>query len=90
MCRHSQPGDPQLHGAIKGLNHRILSGVWELLIQAGLPYYWWLYAVRQWCFPRNLTYADGGCSPYEKQTGSVYAGNKLPLVVGVSYYPSPT
>ena len=69
LRRPSQPGDPKSNGVIEGLNHRILSGARSLLIQAGLPYCWWPYAVRFWCFLKNLSRGEGEMCSYQRRYG---------------------
>ena len=55
---HSMPGVPQSNGLAERMIRRVKEGGRSNLVQSGLPYAWWPYAVTHHCAARNIQTVD--------------------------------
>jgi hypothetical protein len=88
--RKAPPGDSQSNGVIESLNRRIQAGARAHLSQAGLPCCFWPYAVMHWCTLRNTCRRGELDTPYERRHGVPFPAERLPLGLGILYYPTNT
>ena len=55
----STPGDAASNGLAERMVRRVKEGGRTCLIQSGLPYTWWPYAVQHFCAARNIQVVEG-------------------------------
>jgi hypothetical protein len=67
MLRPTVPYTPQQNSVVERVNGVLVDMARTALRGAGLPLYWWEYAIRyaNWCRNRLPTAANGGVTPYE-------------------------
>ena len=78
------------NGVIEAMNRRIQEGARAYLSQAGLPACFWPYAVQHWCILRNTCRRGEATTSYERQHGLPFPAERLPIGMGVFYYPTNT
>ena len=80
MPQCGQPGVPQSNAAAECANREVLAGTRSLLLLAGLPHYFWEYAMRCYCFFDNVGRVDGeGESPWSRTHGTAFKGQLVPF-----------
>ena len=80
MPQGSQPGVPQTNAVAERANGDVLAGTRSLLLAAGLPYYFWEYAVECDCILDNVGRIDGeGESPWSRTHGRGFKGKLIPF-----------
>ena len=85
----STPGIPQTNGLAERKVRQVKEGGRTNLLQAGLDYSWWPYAVTHHCFARNIGMHEGD-SAYNKRHGKGHCKAKLiPFGALVNYLPTP-
>ena len=56
---HSTPGVQQFNGLAERMVRRVKEGGRANLLQSGLPYGWWPWALAHHCAARNMQMIDG-------------------------------
>ena len=86
---HSCPGVPQTNGLAERMVRRVKEGGRANLIQSGLPYSWWPYAVTHFCAARNIQ-CRGGDSPYNRRHGTGHCrAYQVPFGALIYFAPTP-
>ena len=83
----SQPGHPKTNAIIERCNQDILIGTKVLLVAAGLPSCFWVYAGPAYCFYENLTQDQDGKSPWNERHNDEFKGEIIPFGCGVFFLP---
>ena len=82
------PHTPQMNGVAERAVRDVVEGGRTLLERAGLPSKLWPYAVKCYCFLRNVTRVIEGQTPWERRYGEQFTGPLLPFGSLVSYQPT--
>ena len=84
MPQGSQPGVPQTKAVAERANGDVLAGTRYLLLAAGLPSYFWEYAMRCYGLFYNLCrVGDEGVSPWARTHGGVCQGEGVVWEQGI-------
>ena len=87
----STPGRPKTTGVAERQVKEVIFGTRTLLRQAGLPDSVWPYAMRAFCFGRNIKITrKTGISPYYRRHGRELNGNRILCGARIEFHPSPT
>ena len=90
LHRTSTPGVPQNNGVIEREVQECIRGLRTLLLAAGLPTAFWVYAAEAFGFMKNIMEKEDGESAWEKTHGSKFTGLRIPFGSKVYFIPSPT
>ena len=90
LQRTSTPGVPQNNGVIEREVQECIRGLRALLLAAGLPVAFWVFAAETYGFLKNITEDSYGISPWEQTHGSKFGGLRIPFGSKVYFMPSPT
>ena len=90
LQRTSTPGVPQNNGVIEREVQECIRGFRALLLAAGLPVAFWVFAAETYGFLKNITEDSYGISPWEQTHGSKFGGLRIPFGSKVYFMPSPT
>ena len=86
----SIPGQPKTNGVAERQVKEVVHGIRTILVKAGLPNCFWPYAMRHFCFARNIKIdKNTGVSPHYKRFGREFKGPRIPFGAQVMYKPSP-
>ena len=84
------PGRPETNGLIESKVKLVVNGGRNMLVQAGLPERWWPYAVKCFCFGRNVSVDPVTTdSPWQKRHESTFKGQLYPFGCLVDFKPTP-
>ena len=83
------PYRPETNGVAERMNRTVLDGARTLLAAAGFPPCFWPYAVRAFCFYRNVTPGKDGRVAWISRHGSEFKGKLLPFGSLVDFLPAP-
>ena len=73
------PGRPSTNGVAERAVRSVVEGARTILEHAGLPARFWKYAVRHWCFSRNVSLRSGESSWNLRFGQGHFKGPKLPF-----------
>ena len=92
ICNDSSVlGQPKTNGIAERQVKEVVHGIRTILFKAGLPNCFWPYAMRHFCFARNIKVdKTTGMSPHIKRFGRDFTGPRIPFGAGVWYKPSST
>ena len=83
------PGEKRTNGLAEQCVRSVKDGGRKNMLQAGLAYAWWPWAVRHWCFARNVKTVDG-TSPYFKRFDKHCEAIHIPFGALCDYMPNAT
>ena len=83
------PGRPSTNGVAERAVRSVVEGARTILEHAGLPARFWKYAVRHWCFSRNVSLRSGESSWNLRFGQGHFKGPKLPFGCLVDFMPTP-
>merc|ERR1712026_586488 len=85
----STPGVPQTNGLAERKIRQVKEGGRTNLIQSGLAYVWWPYAVKHHCFARNIAMFEGD-SVYNRRHNTGHCKAQcIPFGALVEFLPTP-
>ena len=87
----STPGVPQSNGLAERMVRRVKEGGRSNLVQSGLPYSWWPYAVRHHFAARNMQVVEGD-RPYNRRHQQGHLSDRtfeIPFGALIRFAPTP-
>ena len=86
---HATPGVPKSNGLAERMVRRVKDGGRSNLIQSGLPYEWWPWAVTHHCAARNIQVVNGDSVYNKRHLQGHCRAYEVPFGAMVYYAPTP-
>jgi hypothetical protein len=84
------PGMPTTNAEAERSVRAVMEGARTLLVQAGLPHCWWPFAMRFWCFAKNIAMINGDSAWNKRHGKGHFTGPRWPFGCRVSFMPTPS
>ena len=86
----STPGVPRTNGVAERQVQEVVAGTRTMLLQGGLPACFWVYAMRAFCFARNIDCGSGDSAWNRRHKKGHFKGPIIRFGARVDFLPSPT
>ena len=85
----TQPANKKQNSVAERANAIVQDGARSLLMSAGLPPQYWVYAVPYFCLCLNAQAGEDGESPWKTRFGEPFTSPLIPFGLAVRYLPPP-